>query len=383
LPMSSRRTRRASCTARRWRESSFSGIREELGVPISSSLSTPQKRAHGCILCSDNPFPSTPIEFLTHIRWWSVCLLILVLSLTSEDLQWGSRSTYFFPHIAVDRFVSVCSLDPPNCKLSEASKTTTDEDETKLNQMLIYPGEGWGWGGTHKVSSSVVWNRCCCRYCYSWRQTNTQSFQLHFLLLALLLLLLYFGHHPISSTSSSIASSPTTDEAQPITELRIGELQWIGFPLSTAGGVADRPRRRERSVRRRCCVRERLHFGDGGKRRGWRGFRLLRIFFPSFQNPMSFALVSRVSFNSSFFFSLLAPEPGTSAAPTNPGPESRALNNRGPWSRGRDESRALKNNRGPESRGPVNVKHTQTPGGYQGGSLNSWQFLEKKSYTRF
>jgi hypothetical protein len=61
LPMSSRRTLRASCTARRWRESSFSGIREELGLPISSSLSIPQKKAHGCILCSDDPFPSTPI----------------------------------------------------------------------------------------------------------------------------------------------------------------------------------------------------------------------------------------------------------------------------------------------------------------------------------
>jgi hypothetical protein len=68
LPMSSRRTLRASCTARLWRESSFSGIREELGLPISSSLSIPQKRAHGCILCSDDPFPSTPIKFLTHIR---------------------------------------------------------------------------------------------------------------------------------------------------------------------------------------------------------------------------------------------------------------------------------------------------------------------------
>lgn len=111
-----------------------------------------------------------------------------------------------------------------------------------------------GWEGTDKVSSSVVWNRCCCWYCYSCRQTNTQSCQLRFLLLALLLLLC-FGHHPISSTSSSIASSPTTDEAQPITELQIGELQWIGFPQSAAGGVADRPRRRERSVRRRCCVR--------------------------------------------------------------------------------------------------------------------------------
>jgi hypothetical protein len=39
-------------------------------------------------------------------------------------------------------------------------------------------------------------------------------------------------------------------------------------------------------------------------------------------------------------------------------------------------------NRGPESWGPVNVNMQKTPGGYQGGSLNSWQFLEKKSYTR-
>lgn len=167
--------------------------------------------------------------------------------------------------------------------------------------MLIYPGEGWGWGGTHKVSSSVVWNRCCCRYCYSWRQTNTQSFQLHFLLLALLLLL-YFGHHPISSTSSSIASSPTTDEAQPITELRIGELQWISFPLSAAGGVADRPRRRERSVRRRCCVRGAFALRRWRKKKRMKRLPSFTHLFPSFQNPMPFSLVSRVSFNSSFFF---------------------------------------------------------------------------------
>ncbi len=192
-----------------------------------------------------------------------------------------------------------------------------------------------GGGGTHKVSSSVVWNRCCCWYCYSWRQTNTQSCQLRFLLHALLLLLLlYFGHHPISSTSSSIASSPTTDEARPITELQIGELQWIGFRYPLLGEsrtVLDAAR--GPFVAAAAC-------GAFALRRWRKKKRMKRLpsfthLFPSFQNPISFSLVSReedpkLSFISfSFFF-----PPRTRARhvgrPRNRGPESRALNNRGP-----------------------------------------------------
>jgi hypothetical protein len=86
-------------------------------------------------------------------------------------------------------------------------------------------------------------------------------------LLLLLLLLLYFGHHPISSTSSPIASSPTTDEAQPITELQIRELQWIGFRYRLPGSSG--PSSTPREVRSWPLLRaERSHFGHGGKRRG-------------------------------------------------------------------------------------------------------------------
>ncbi len=93
--------------------------------------------------------------------------------------------------------------------------------------------------------------------------------------------------------------------------------------------------------------------------------------FPSFQNPISFSLVNReedpnLSFHFFFFFPPRTRARHVVGRPRNRGPESRALNNRGP-----DESRALKNrspdesrtlnNRGPESRGPVNVNMQRPP----------------------
>ncbi len=266
-------------------------------------------------------------------------------SLTSEDLHWGSRSTYFFPHIAVDSFLSVCSLDPPNCKLSEASKTTTDEDETKLNQMLIYPGEGVGVGGEHtrsllplsgtvavvgtvitggkqtpKVFSFTFSSSRCCCCCFILGITRSRR-------------------PPLQSQVH-----PRQTKRNPSLNFGSGSFNGSVFRylllLGESRTVLDAAR--GPFVAAAACGSV-CTSAMAEKKRGWRGFRLLRIFCLLFKIPCRFRW--SVGYLSILLFFLFPPRTRARhvGRPRNPGPESRALNNRGPWSRGRDESRALKN----------------------------------------
>ncbi len=102
------------------------------------------------------------------------------------------------------------------------------------------------------------------------------------------------------------------------------------YPL-LLGGVADRPRRRERSVRRRCCVR-----GAFALRR-WRKKKEdeeASVFYASFAffSKSHVVFVGQSGIFQFFFFFFFPPRTRARhvGRPRNPGPESRALNNRGP-----------------------------------------------------
>ncbi len=213
-----------------------------------------------------------------------------------------------------------------------------------------------GWEGTDKVSSSVVWNRCCCWYCYSWRQTNTQSCQLRLLpprVVVVVVVILFWASPDLVDLLFDRKFSH---------DRRSATHHWASdrgasmdrFPLTTAGEsrtVLD-------AVDRRGCVRSVCTSAMAEKEEDEEASVFYAFF--SFFSKSHLVFVgqpgrrSQSIFSFLLFFSLLAPEPGTSAAP-----EIEVLNHE-PWiievlwSRGPDESRAL-NNRGPESRGPVNV----------------------------